>query len=68
MDIELFGKTFGLILRAGWAPPLFSWEDGHYWGWHHYICLGPFIIFWGPMTEAEIIADAERHGAETPSA
>ncbi|MDY6960279.1 MAG: hypothetical protein SV862_00045 [Pseudomonadota bacterium] len=65
MDLKLFSKTLGLVMWVGWGPPYFSWADGHYFGWRQCICLGPLIIFWGLMTEAEVIADAERVARET---
>lgn len=67
MGIKLFGRIRAMILWVGWASPWLSWKDGHYWGWHRCICFGPLIIFSGLMTEAELIADAERGGAEMQS-
>lgn len=67
MDVKLFGRTRAMVLCVGWAPPRLSWKDGHYWGWRRCICLGPLIIFSGIMTEAELIAHAERVSAEMQS-
>lgn len=61
MDIKLFGRIRGMVMWVGWAPPRLSWKDGHYWGWRHCLVVGPWIAFWGLMTQAEIEADAAKH-------
>ena len=42
------------ILRVpGWG---LSYARAAYYGRRHSLHIGPFLIFWGQMTEAELIA------------
>ena len=40
------------IIRAPWWG--LSLYPAEYWGWHHAAHVGPLVIFWGKMTEAEL--------------
>lgn len=32
----------------------FEYGEARYYGWRHCVHIGPLLIFWGRMTEAEI--------------
>lgn len=51
------------ILRLhGWWWPSYSSAEANFWGWRHCVTIGPALILWGLMTEAELIEDARRYG------
>lgn len=29
-------------------------QPGGYWGWRHIVTIGPWLIFWGRMTDREL--------------
>lgn len=60
VEFKLLGRIDVMAMHVGWSRPLLSYGDGHCWGWKRCIVLGPLVILAGLMTEAEIIADAER--------
>lgn len=43
--------------RAVVRVPSWGLEYGEakFYGWHHFLHIGPWLIFWGRMTEAEIM-------------
>jgi hypothetical protein len=49
-----------IIRLGGWWRPNYSAEEAHFWGWRHCLTIGPVVIFWRPMTETELAADAAR--------
>jgi hypothetical protein len=54
----LLGKMGMQIMRVpGWG---FDYCEARYYGRRHSVHIGPVLIFWGQMTEAELRA----HGAD----
>ncbi len=43
-----------VVRVPGWG---FDYSEAHYYGWRHSLHIGPWLIFWGKMTEAELQAD-----------
>ena len=47
-------EAVAVVRVPGWA--LDYQAPGWYWGWRHSVQIGPWIIFWGRMSEAELRA------------
>lgn len=49
-----------IVLVLSWG---FNYSEARYYGWRHSVHVGRFIMFWGYMTPAELVAyDEQRMG------
>jgi hypothetical protein len=43
-----------VVRVPGWG---LSYSEARYYGWRHSLHVGPWLFFWGKMTDAELEAD-----------
>ncbi len=56
------GDLRGLITVVRVPSWGFDYErPGWYWGWRHSVQIGPWLVFWGKMSGAEICRDYDNY-------
>jgi len=51
MTIQGLIEAVAVVRVPGWG---FDYCEARYYGWRHSLHVGPWLIFWGAMTEDEI--------------
>lgn len=57
---EMIVPAVAVVRVPSWRVDYQS--PGWYWGWRHSVQIGPWLIFWGRMSEAEIERAMEAEG------
>jgi hypothetical protein len=52
-----------IVCVPGWGC---DYSEAAYYGCHHSIHIGPWLIFWGAMTDAELKAWDDKRREATP--